>query len=85
MIKAIVKLTIIHPYIQSLFHVFDFISLWGCTLRSYKSHSNNVTIAIPSDKFKLLFGENPRKGKYKPPRGAEYFMEEAEVIEVEIK
>jgi hypothetical protein len=42
-------------------------------------------IAIPSDKFKLLFGENPRVGKYKVPKGAEYFMEEIEVKEIEIK
>lgn len=85
MIKAIVQLTLVYPYVQSLLNLFDFISLWGCNLISAKTLSSKATIGIPADKFKILFGENPRKGIYKIPAGAEYFLEEVEVTEVEIK
>ena len=85
MIKAVVQLTMVYPYTQSLFHLFDFMSLWNCNLLSYKPYSSKTMIAIPSDKFKILFGENPRVGKYQIPVGAEYFMEEVEVKEIKIK
>ena len=85
MIKAVVQLTLVYPYVQSLMNLFDFISLWGCSLMSAKTLSSRATIGIPSDKFKILFGENPRKGKYKIPVGSEYFLEEVEVTEIIIK
>ena len=82
MIKAVVKLTLVYPYVQSLLCLFDFMSLWGCHLISAKTLSPKAMIHIPSDKFKILFGENPRIGKYKVPIGSEYFLEEVEVKEV---
>jgi hypothetical protein len=66
-------------------NLFDFISLWGCNLVSAKTISNVAVISIPADKFKMLFGENPRKGKYKIPTGSEYFLVTAEVKEVMTK
>ena len=85
MIKAVVQLKLVYPYIKSILNLFDFISLWGCNLVSAKTLSSKATISIPADKFKILFGENPRVGKYKVPVGAEYFLEEVEVKEVIIK
>jgi len=82
-IKAVVELTLVYPYVQSLMNPFDFISLWNCTLVSAETLSSKAIIAIPSDRFKLLFGENPRVGRYKIPTGAGYFLEE-EVIVKEI-
>lgn len=82
MIKTVVQLNLIYPYVQSLLNLFDFISLWGCTLVSAATLSSQATIDIPLDKFKILFGENPRKGKYKVPVGAEYFLEAVEVKEI---
>ena len=85
MITAIVELKLTYPYIQSLLNLFDFISLWGCCLVSAKTLSSRAVISIPANKFKILFGENPRKGKYRVPNGAEYFMEEATVKELIVK
>lgn len=82
MIKAIVQLRLVYPYVQSLLNLFDFMSLWGGNLISAKTLSSQAVIGIPSDKFKILFGENPRRGKYKVPPGAEYFLEEVEVKEI---
>ena len=83
MIRAVVQLKLVYPYVRSILNLFDFISLWGCTLISARTLSSKATIGIPADKFKLLFGENPRKGKYKIPTGSEYFLEEyVEVKEV---
>ena len=80
-----VQLTLVYPYVLSLLNLFDFISLWQCNLICSKAFSNNAVISIPADKFKILFGENPRKGKYKIPLGSEYFLEEAEVKKIEIE
>lgn len=80
MIKAVVELTLVYPYVQSLMNLFDFISLWNCSLMSARTLSNKATIAMPSDRFKILFGENPRVGRYKIPTGAEYFLEEEVVV-----
>ena len=82
MIKAIVQLKLAYPYTQSSLNLFDFISLWGCNVISAKTLSCKATIGIPSDKFKILFGENPRIGKYSIPSGSEYFLEEVEVKEI---
>lgn len=79
MIKAVVELTLVYPHVQSLLSLFEFINLWGCTLISASSLSDKAEIGIPSTKFKILFGENPRVGKYKVPIGAEYFIEEVVV------
>jgi hypothetical protein len=79
-IKAVVELTLVYPYVQSLMNLFDFISLWDCTLVSAGTLSNKATIAIPSERFKILFGENPRKGIYKIPTGAGYFLEEECIV-----
>lgn len=57
-------------------------SLYGGNLMSAKTFSSKVIIGMPSSKFKILFGENPRKGKYKVPVGAEYFLEEVEVKDI---
>ena len=83
MIKAVVQLKLVFPYPKSILNLFDFISLWGCNLISAEMLSSDATIGIPSDKFKLLFGENPRKGRYRIPKGSEYFLEEyVEVKEI---
>ena len=82
MIKAVIKLTLVYPYVQSLLNLFDFMSLYGGNLISAKTLSSRAVIGMPSNKFKILFGENPRRGKYKIPDGAEYFLEEVEVKEV---
>ena len=85
MIKAVVQLTLVYPYVVSLLSLFDFMSLWGCNLISAKTLSSRALIGIPAEKFKVLFGENPRKGKYKIPNGSQYFLEEVEVKEVIVK
>jgi hypothetical protein len=83
-IKAIVQLKLVPPYTQSVMSLFDFVNLWGCTLIDASTLSSIATIGIPANKFKVLFGENPRKGKYKIPIGAEYFITEVEVKEIKI-
>ena len=82
MIKAVLKLTLVYPYVNSLFALLDFMSLYGGNLISAGTLKSTAAIRMPSDKFKIFFGENPRKGKYKVPVGAEYFLEEVEVTEV---
>ena len=76
----VVELSLVFNFFKSLINILDFISLWDCTLVSARTLSNKATIEIPSERFKLLFGENPRVGRYKIPTGAGYFMEEEVIV-----
>ena len=54
MIKVIIELALVYPYVQSLLNLFDFISIWECTLISAKTLSSRATIGMSSDKFCFL-------------------------------
>jgi len=75
-IRAIVELELTYPYSEAIFNLLDFCMLWDCSFLAGGANNSNAVISIPSDKFKQLFGNNPQKGKYAVPKGAEYFMEE---------
>lgn len=56
-------------------NLLDFCMVWECALLSGGSNKGKATIAIPANKFKVLFGGNPKVGKYPVPDGAGYFIE----------
>jgi len=82
MIEAYVEFDMIPPYASSLNTVYEMVSLWGMRIIRSNPAVSTVVLAIPSDKFKLFFGELPRPGEWKVPSGTQSFLSGARVIKV---
>ena len=82
MIKVLLQLELVYPYNASISHLFEFNMLWGGCLISGSTNESKALIYMDAGKFKKLFGENPKKGSYKVPKGAEYFIKAVEVKEI---
>lgn len=82
-IKSVeMRIGLVSPYDLSLNYIYDMISLWGISILSSNTKSSIVKISVSAAKFKLLFGVNPKLGKYKHPNGTEKFIETVEVIKL---
>lgn len=82
MIKATLELTLKYPYLISLFHLFDIISLYGGTLVSGSTLSSKIIIMLEVKVFKILFKTNPKKGTYRVPGNMKHFLENIEIKEI---
>jgi len=85
MIEAYTKIHLLHPYTTSLEILFDLVMMWDFRLIQSDTRGSSAIIAIPSDKFKTLFGSFPREGRYSIPSGTEIFIEKVEVIDVKVR
>lgn len=79
------KLDIKYPYINSASILADFCSAWDCRIISLSTKSPNAIIGIPWIKFKLIYGRNPRVGKWDIPAKSDYFINSAEILKIETK
>ena len=84
MITIILKIDLTYPYNVSLGTLLEFCKLWDSSLLSGGTNDNNAKISMPLRKFKKLFKSNPKQGRYTVPNGAGYFIEEIEVIDINV-
>ncbi len=85
MIRAVIELKLVYPYKRSMGTLAEFCNLWDSRIFSGGTHRIKAIIAIPSHRFKAIFGENPRIGMYDVPRGMEKFISSLKVKEVIVK
>ena len=85
MIEAYMEFSIVHPYAKSLDTLYEMIALWGIRIIKSDSYSGVVAVAMPSDKFKKMFGALPKEGEWDIPSGAETFISIIKVTKVRVR
>ena len=84
MIEAYIEIELVRNNGEAFDILLEMINVWSCRLIKSDTNINQVLIAMPSTKFKKMFGQLPRKGRYKPPNGTAEFIENVFVKEVKI-
>ncbi len=82
MLKAVIQLSLVHPYDLSMGTLVEFCGLWDSTIYYGGTQRRIATIAMPSKYFKIIFGSNPRMQSYPVPSGMEHFIESLRVEEI---
>ncbi|MHA1470844.1 MAG: hypothetical protein ACTSSP_09830 [Candidatus Asgardarchaeia archaeon] len=85
MIRVLIELDLIFPYKISMTTLAEFCSLWNCTILYGGTKRLRAIISMPVNYFKVIFGNNPREGKYNVPNGMEHFIESLRVKKVMVK
>ena len=83
-LEAITELELVHPYSKSQETVIEMVNKWGMRLIKLSTFKDTVTIGIPVDKFKTIFGEAPSVGNYKAPGGTTNFILSVKVKKINI-
>tara|TARA_Y100000310_G_scaffold159229_1_gene158783 strand:- start:435 stop:698 length:264 start_codon:yes stop_codon:yes gene_type:complete len=81
-IYAYLEFQLKFPYSQSAETLIDLSILWHSRIINVSTRKAQANIAMPSQKFKMMFGKNPRVGKWGVPPGSEYFIEAVKVLKV---
>lgn len=83
-LEAITELGIVYPYSKSQETVIEMINKWGMRLIKLSTFEDTVTVGIPVDKFKKIFGSTPAVGKYNIPNGTTSFISSVNVKKINI-
>jgi len=70
------------PTVANLPTIMQLGRLKGFRLIKASTNLKKALVFFSWKSFKTLWGENPKPGKYNPPKGTEAFMEEVEVLEI---
>ena len=81
-IKAFLAIDLLRPYNRSLDPLLDLCNIWSCDIVRIGTSKRTQYIAMPWDKFRKIWGFNPKKGKVKVPSGTEDYIETVEVLRV---
>ena len=81
-IFVIMALKLIYPYVKSVEVAVDFAQLWHCRIIASSTQRGYAILAMPWDRFQIIFDGNPIVGDYKPPKGSEHFIEKIRVSSI---
>ncbi|MFA5600886.1 MAG: hypothetical protein WDA06_09870 [Phenylobacterium sp.] len=84
MIEAVVDVYLKYPYSSSAEILIEMVLKWGMRLIALNTDSEKATIGIPHNKFKVIFGVNPKIGEYKVPQGTEHFLVKLIVTNIQV-
>lgn len=80
--KILTKIIIKYPLAENFHHVMNLCNTWKLKFLSGATTSEEIVVLISLDKFKIFYGENPRKKTYPPINGTESFIEEIQILKV---
>lgn len=81
-IFAITEFILKKPYHNSINTMVDFSNLWNFQILFMSTLEARCVLKFPWDKFKEIFGENPRQKEYSIPNGAESFVDSIKVLNI---
>lgn len=84
-IEIIAEVYLNYPYDESLNLLINLISSWGLFLLESNTSSQKAKIAIPSKRFKNLFGKNPKVGMETTIKEIENHIKKIKVIEIKVR
>tara|TARA_Y100000310_G_C20559464_1_gene752304 strand:+ start:744 stop:1022 length:279 start_codon:yes stop_codon:yes gene_type:complete len=82
-INVILDIELTFPFTEPARILSEFANLWGCKILNLSSIKGLATMLMPWAKFKIIFGENPKIGKYQIPANTEHFISAIEVSDIE--
>jgi hypothetical protein len=83
-IHAVIDFRLVYPYPQSADLLTQLCNMWSCKIITLSTMKSNAVIMMPWKKFKIIFGCQPRVGKFDAPENTEHFIEALEVKEIKV-
>jgi len=82
MIHIVLKVILKPPFKKSFNTLLDFCNIWSSSIIHGGTKNIEAQISVPEHKFEKLFKERPKVSEFKIPKGAEFFMQKVEVINI---
>jgi len=82
MIHIVLKVILKPPFKKSFNTLLDFCNIWSSSIIHGGTKNIEAQISVPEHKFEKLFKESPKISKFQVPKGAEFFIDKIEVINI---